>query len=166
MKSEARLRSLPSWLIVGHALGVASEAFEELSNAAAGANIEDTLLLQKEGNNDLDQMHSYYFIYFVIMGNNSDNFVLNKYIVRSSLYIENIYNKFVVHSLFFKSVLSIYKVEYNSETVDNVHESIGYDLFYKHKNPIQNGWQLSHTSSSKLTQPGSVLPVGWKGRRP
>ena len=59
---------------------------------AAGANIEDTLLLQKEGNNDLDQMHSSYFIYFIIMGNNSDNFVLNKYIVRSSLYIENIYN--------------------------------------------------------------------------
>ena len=124
-------------LIVAHTLGVASETFEELSDAAA--NIEDTLLLQKEGNNDLDQMHSYYFIYFVIMGNNSDNFVLNKYIVRSSLYIENIYNKSVVHSLFFKSVLSIYKVEYNSETVDNVHESIGYDLFYKHKNRIQNG---------------------------
>ena len=137
MKSEARLRSLPSWLIVAHALGVASEAFEELSDAAA--NIEDTLLLQKEGNNDLDQMHSYYFIYFIIMGNNSDNFVLNKYIVRSSLYIENIYDKFIVHSLFFKSVLSIYKVEYNSETVDNVHKSIGYDLFYKHKNRIQNG---------------------------
>ena len=50
-------------------------------------------------------MHSYYFIYFIILGNNSDNFVLNKYIVRSSLYIENIYNKFVVHSLFYKSVL-------------------------------------------------------------
>ena len=111
-------------------------------------------------------MHSYYFIYLIIMGNNSDNFVLNKYFVRSSLYIKNIYNKFVVHSLFFKSVLSIYKVEYNSETVDNVHESIGYDLFNKHKNRTQNGWLLSHTSSSKLTQPGSVLPVGWKGRRP
>ena len=92
MKSEARFRGPPSWLIVAHALGVASEAFEELSDAAAGANIEDTLLLQKEGNNDLDQMHSYYFIYFIIMGNNSDNFVLNKYIVRSSLYIKNIYN--------------------------------------------------------------------------
>ena len=124
---------------MAHALGVASEAFEELSDAAAGANIEDTLLLQKEGNNDLDQMHSYYFIYFIIMGTNSDNFVLNKYIVGSSLYIENIYNKFVVHSLFFKSVLNIYKVEYNSEIVDNVHKSIGYDLFYKHKNRIQNG---------------------------
>ena len=35
--------------------------------------------------------------------------------------MENIYNKFIIHSLFFKSVLSFYKVEYNSETVDNVH---------------------------------------------
>ena len=50
-------------------------------------------------------MHSYYFIYWIIFGNNSDNFVLNKYIVRSSLYIINTYNKFVVHSLFYKSVL-------------------------------------------------------------
>ena len=24
-------------------------------------------------------MHSYYFMYFIILGNNSDNFVLNKY---------------------------------------------------------------------------------------
>ena len=60
---------------------------------------------KKKGNNDLDQMHSYYFIYWIILGNNSDNFVLNKYIVRSSLYIINTYNKFVVHSLFIKSVL-------------------------------------------------------------
>ena len=117
MKSEAWFRGLPSWLIVAHALGVASEAFEELSDAAA--NIEDTLLLQKEGNNDLDQMHSLNFIYFIIFVDiniiieniggevNSDNFVLNKYIVRSSLNINNTYNKFVVHNLFYKSVLGI-----------------------------------------------------------
>ena len=79
MKSEARFRGLPSWQIVGHALGVASEAFEELSDAAAVTSIEDTLELQKER----EQMHSYYFKYFSILGNNSDNFVLDKYIVRS-----------------------------------------------------------------------------------
>ena len=50
-------------------------------------------------------MHSYYFIYWIIFGNNSDNFVLNTYIVRSSLNIINTYNKFVVHNLFYKSVL-------------------------------------------------------------
>ena len=33
---------------VAHALGVANEAFEELSNAAAVTSIEDTLVLQKE----------------------------------------------------------------------------------------------------------------------
>ena len=33
---------------VGHALGVAREAFEELSDAAAVTSIEDTLVLQKE----------------------------------------------------------------------------------------------------------------------
>ena len=44
---------------VAHALGVASEAFEELSDAAAVTSIEDTSVLQqKERNNDLDQMHS------------------------------------------------------------------------------------------------------------
>ena len=69
---------------------------------------EDTLVLQKEGNNDLDQMHSYYFIYFIIFGNNSDNFVLNKCIMKSSLnIISNTYNKLVVHNLFYKSVLGI-----------------------------------------------------------
>ena len=62
---------------VAHALGFAIEAFEELSDAAAVTSIEDNLVLQKEGNNDLDQMHSYYFIYFIILGNNSDNFVLS-----------------------------------------------------------------------------------------
>ena len=56
-------------------------------------------------------MHSYYFMYFIILGNNSDDFVLNKYIVRSSLYIENTYNKFVVHGLFFQSVLSIIEIK-------------------------------------------------------
>ena len=90
---------------VAHALGFANEAFEELSDAAAVTSIEDTLVLQKEGNNDLDQMHSYYFMYFINLGNNSDNFVLDKYIVRSSLNIINTYNKFVVHNLFDKSVL-------------------------------------------------------------
>ena len=52
-------------------------------------------------------MHSYYFMYFINLGNNSDNFVLDKYIVRSSLNIINTYNKFVVHNLFYKSVLGI-----------------------------------------------------------
>ena len=33
---------------VAHALGVANEAFEELSDAAAVTSIEDTLVLQKE----------------------------------------------------------------------------------------------------------------------
>ena len=60
---------------------------------------------KKKGNNDLDQMHSYYFMYFIIFGNNINNFVLNTYIVRSSLSIINTYNKFVVHNLFYKSVL-------------------------------------------------------------
>ena len=50
-------------------------------------------------------MYSYYFMYFIIFGNNINNFVLNTYIVRSSLYIINTYNKFVVHNLFIKSVL-------------------------------------------------------------
>ena len=62
-------------------------------------------------------MHSLNFIYFIIFVDiniiieniggevNSDNFVLNKYIVRSSLNINNTYNKFVVHNLFNKSVL-------------------------------------------------------------
>ena len=63
---------------------------------------------KKKGNNDLDQMHSYYFMYFIILDNNSDNFVLDKYIVRSSLnIINNTYNKLVVHNLFIKSVLGI-----------------------------------------------------------
>ena len=92
---------------VAHALGIANEAFEELSDAAAVTSIDDTLVLQKEGNNDLKQMHSYYFMYFIKLGNNSDNFVLNNYIVRSSLNIINTYNKFVVHNLFYKSVLGI-----------------------------------------------------------
>ena len=61
-------------------------------------------------------MHSYYFIYFIILGNNSDNFVLDKYIVRSSFYIKNTYNKFVVHSIFFKSVLSIVEGKTLKET--------------------------------------------------
>ena len=34
--------------VVAHALGVANEAFEELSDAAAVTSIEDTLVLQKE----------------------------------------------------------------------------------------------------------------------
>ena len=78
-------------------------------------------------------MHSLNFIYFIIFVDiniiienigevvNSDNFVLNKYIVRSSLNINNTYNKFVVHNLFDKSVFSIIEVKYNSETVWNVH---------------------------------------------
>ena len=57
-------------------------------------------------------MHSLNFIYFIIFVDiniiieniggevNSDNFVLNNYIVRSSLNIINTYNKFVVHNLF------------------------------------------------------------------
>ena len=65
---------------------------------------------KKKGNNDLDQMHSYYFMYFIILGNNSDNFVLNKYIMRSSHYIVNTYNKFVVHNLFNKCALRIIEV--------------------------------------------------------
>ena len=64
-------------------------------------------------------MHSLNFIYFIIFVDinifienigeevNSDNFVLNNYIVRSSLNIINTYNKFVVHNLFYKSVLGI-----------------------------------------------------------
>ena len=59
---------------------------------------------KKKGNNDLDQVYSYYFMYFIIFGN-INNFVLNTYIVRSSLNIINTYNKFVVHNLFIKSVL-------------------------------------------------------------
>ena len=49
-------------------------------------------------------------MYFIIFGNNIDNFVLNTYIVRSSLNIINTYNKFVVHNLFNKSVLRIIEV--------------------------------------------------------
>ena len=87
------------------------------------------LCSKKKGNNDLN---SFNFIYFILGNfnvieniggevNNSDNFVLNKYIVRSSLYIITTYNKLVVHNLFHKSVLSITEVRYNSETVDNVY---------------------------------------------
>jgi len=49
---------------------------------------------KKKGNNDLDQVYSYYFMYFIIFGNNINNFV----------------NKFVVHNLFNKSVLRIIEV--------------------------------------------------------
>ena len=62
-------------------------------------------------------MHSYNFLYFIIIFDiniiiefigeevkNSDNFVLNKYSLRSSLYKSNTYNKLVIHNLF-KSVL-------------------------------------------------------------
>ena len=53
-------------LAVVHALGVASEALEELSDAAAVISIEDTLVLhQKERNNDLDQLRGFNFIYFM-----------------------------------------------------------------------------------------------------
>ena len=49
-----------------HALGVASEALEELSDAAAVISIEDTLVLhQKERNNDLDHLRGFNFIYFM-----------------------------------------------------------------------------------------------------
>ena len=58
---------------------------------------------KKKGNNDLDQLHS--FMYFIIFGNNRDNFVLNRYIMRSSLNIINTYNKFVVLNIFIKSGL-------------------------------------------------------------
>ena len=55
---------------VAHALGVASEAMEELSDAAAVTSIEDTLVLhQKERNNDLDQLRGINFIYFMIFIN-------------------------------------------------------------------------------------------------
>ena len=51
---------------VAHALGVACEALEELSDAAAVTSIEDTLVLhQKERNNDLDQLRGINFIYFM-----------------------------------------------------------------------------------------------------
>ena len=48
-------------------------------------------MLQKEGN-------SYYFIYFIIMGNNSDNFVLNKY--NTSSEVSNISRISTISSLF------------------------------------------------------------------
>ena len=75
---------------VAHALGIANEAFEELSDAAAVTSIEDTLVLQKDWNNDLDQLRGFNLIYFMIFingiikntwgeVNNSDKFVLNKY---------------------------------------------------------------------------------------
>ena len=67
------------------------------------------LCSKKKGNNDLN---SFNFIYFILGNfnvieniggevNNSDNFVLNKYIVRSSLYINTMYNKLVIHNLFY-----------------------------------------------------------------
>ena len=34
------------------------------------------------------------------------------------------------------------------------------------KSTLKNGWLLPNTSNSKLTHQNSVLPAGWKGRRP
>ena len=78
----------------------------------------------------LDQQRSFNFIYFIngdinifIEGTggeviNSDRFILNKYIMRSSLNIIYTYNNIVVRSLFLKSVLGlIIEVRYNSETM-------------------------------------------------
>ena len=48
--------------------------FEELSS-------------KKKGTMIMTKMHGNYFIYFIISGNNSDNFVLDKHIVRSSFNI-------------------------------------------------------------------------------
>ena len=78
-------------------------------------------------------MHSLNFIYFIIFVDiniiieniggevNSDNFVLNNYIVRSSLNIINTYNKFVIHNLFTRVSLALISRLDNSETVGNVH---------------------------------------------
>ena len=46
----------------------------------------------------------------MISSDNSNNFLLNKYITRSSLKIIITYNKKVAHSLFLKSVLGIIEV--------------------------------------------------------
>ena len=84
----------------------------------------------------LDQQRSFNFIYFINSDINifiestggevisSDRFILNKYIMRSSLNIINTYNNIVVRSLFLKSVPGYIEVRLNSETMG----------FYTHNN--------------------------------
>ena len=75
----------------------------------------------------LDQQRSFNFIYFINSDINifiestggevisSDRFILNKYIMRSSLNIIYTYNNIVVRSLFLKSVLAYIEDIRNSE---------------------------------------------------
>ena len=56
----------------------------------------------------IDQIRGYNFFILIEEVNNSDDFVLNKYKhIRSSLFINETYNKLVVHILFDESILSI-----------------------------------------------------------
>ena len=62
---------LDSLLInVVHALEIAKEAFEELSDATAVAFNWGHFGAPREWNNDLDQLHSFDFIYFIIIDSN------------------------------------------------------------------------------------------------